>query len=76
MKKLIKKIKIKIIKLILVNERSFAKYKIKEDKSLLGFYQPNKMLLITSFGTYHNVSYDTKFKCTKLEEGTLLILDK
>lgn len=61
---------------ISVNERSFAKYKIKEDKSLLGFYQPNKMLLITSFGTYHNVSYDTKFKCTKLEEGTLLILDK
>ena len=57
---------------ITLNERSFAKYKIKEDKSILGFYQPNKMLLITANGAYHRVSYDTKLGCKKLEEGVIL----
>ena len=61
---------------ITLNERSFAKYKMKEDQCILGFYQPNRMLLITSKGTYQRVSYDTKLGCKKLEEGDILNFNK
>ena len=53
------------------NERSFGKYKICEAKSILGFYQPNRMMLITSEGKYYKVNYDTKEGCNKLEEGII-----
>ena len=54
-----------------INERSFGKFKIHETQSILGFYQPNRMMLITSKGNYYKVNYDTKEGCNKLEEGII-----
>ena len=70
-----KKEKLKISKntaiKLAVNERSFGKFKIQEAQSILGFYQDNRMMLITSKGTYYKVQYDTKEGCKKLEEGNI-----
>ena len=52
-------------------ERSFGKFRINEAQSILGFYQPNRMMLITSKGNYYKVIYDTKEGCNKLEEGII-----
>ena len=54
-----------------INERSFGKFKIHETQSILGFYQPNRMMLITSKGNFYKVIYDTKEGCNKLEEGII-----
>ena len=56
-----------------VSERSFGKFKIYETKSILGFYKNNRMMLITSTGTYYKVIYDTKEGCKELEKGNINI---
>ena len=54
-----------------ISERSFGKYKIGEAQSILGFYQDNRMMIVTSKGAYYKVLYDTKEGCKKLEEGAI-----
>jgi len=54
-----------------IKEKSFGKFKIQESQSILGFYQPNRMIILTSTGKYFKVNYDTKEGCAKKEEGTI-----
>ena len=53
-----------------IKERSFAKFKLKEEKSILGFSQDNSIIIITSQAIYYRAGFDIKTEgnCTKLEE--------
>jgi WD40 repeat protein len=61
----------KVIPKINIKEKSFARFKILESQSILGFYQPNRIIILTSSGKYFKVNYDTKGGCNKLKEGTI-----
>ena len=61
----------KVIPKINIKEKSFARFKILESQSILGFYQPNRIIILTSNGKYFKVNYDTKGGCNKLKEGTI-----
>ena len=56
-----------------MGERSFGKFKINEAQSIFGFYQANRLMVLTSKGNYYRVLYDTKEGCKKLEEGKINI---
>jgi WD40 repeat protein len=55
---------------IKIKERSFAKFKLKEEKSILGFGQDNSIIIITSQAVYYRAGFDVKTdgNCTKIEE--------
>ena len=56
-----------------IKDKSFVKYRTHETQCILGFYQANKMIILTSNGKYYKVNYDTKLGCEQKEEGVLLI---
>jgi WD40 repeat protein len=55
-----KKEKNKNTKLIKVKERSFAKFKVQEKKSILRFVQNNSFVVLTSDGKFYKAFFDTK----------------
>ena len=57
----------------LESERSFAKFKIQEENSLIGFGNDNTFVVITMDGKYYKVAYDPKRggECFKLEEKNI-----
>jgi len=55
-----KKDKNKNTKLIKVKERSFAKFKVQEKKSILRFVQNNSFVVLTSDGKFYKAFFDTK----------------
>ena len=55
-----KKEKNKNTKLIKVKERSFAKFKVQEKKSILRFVQNNSFIVLTSDGKFYKAFFDTK----------------
>lgn len=54
----------------LESERSFAKFKVQEENSILGFGSENTFVVITMDGKYYKATYDPKRggECFKLEE--------
>jgi WD40 repeat protein len=56
-----------------IKEKSFGQFKIQESQSIIGFYQAQRIILITESGKYYKILYDTKEGCEKKEEGTLEI---
>lgn len=57
----------------LESERSFAKFKIQEENSLIGFGNDNTFVVITMDGKYYKATYDPKRggECFKLEEKNI-----
>ena len=55
-----KKEKNKNTKIIKVKERSFAKFKVQEKKSILRFVQNNSFIVLTSDGKFYKAFFDTK----------------
>jgi WD40 repeat protein len=55
-----KKEKNKNTKLIKIKERSFAKFKVQEKKSILRFVQNNSFVVLTSDGKFYKAFFDTK----------------
>jgi len=55
-----KKEKIKNTKLIKIKERSFAKFKVQEKKSIIRFIQNNSFVVLTSDGKFYKAFFDTK----------------
>jgi WD40 repeat protein len=55
-----KKEKNKNTKLIKVKERSFAKFKVQEKKSILRFVKNNSFVVLTSDGKFYKAFFDTK----------------
>ena len=55
-----KKEKIKNTKLIKIKERSFAKFKVQEKKSIIRFVQNNSFVVLTSDGKFYKAFFDTK----------------
>lgn len=45
---------------IKIKERSFIKFKIQEERSIVGFYQDNHFVALTSNGIVHKASFDIK----------------
>ena len=45
---------------IKIKERSFIKYKIQEERSIVGFCQNNSFVVLTSNGTFYKASFDVK----------------
>jgi WD40 repeat protein len=75
----IKKEKVKFGKsfgLIKINERSFAKLKVIEEKTILGFCEKNSIIVLSSDGNYYKASYDIKHGgfCKKTEENKIEII--
>ena len=62
----------------LESERSFAKFKIQEENSLIGFGNDNTFVVITMDGKYYKVAYDPKRggECFKLEEKNIFKVGK
>ena len=62
--------KIKNKKSIKINERSFAKYKVTEEKGLLGFTNKNELIIMTSDAKIYKTKYDVRSKdnSTKLQQ--------
>ena len=56
-----------------IKEKSFGQFKIPESQSIMGFYQSQRIIIITDSGKYYKITYDTKEGCEKKEEGTLEI---
>ena len=56
-------------------ERNFARFKIQEPNSLLGFENDNTFVVLTMDGKYYKVAYDPKNggKSCKIEEKNILI---
>ena len=57
------------------SERSFAKFKIQEENSLIGFGNDNTFVVITMNGKYYKAAYDPKRggECFKIEEKNILV---
>ena len=55
-----KKEKNKNTKLIKIKERSFAKFKVQEKKSIIRFVQNNSFVVLTSDGKFYKAFFDTK----------------
>ena len=66
-----KKEKVKNVKPVKINERSFAKYKVQDEKSFLGFCQKNTIIILTPDGKYQKATFDVKSggNCKKIEEN-------
>ena len=43
-------------------ERNFARFKIQEPNSLLGFGNDNTFVVLTMDGKYYKVAYDPKYR--------------
>jgi len=56
-----------------IKEKSFGQFRVPEIHSIIGFYQTQRIITVTSGGKYYKISYDTKEGCAKKEEGTLEI---
>ena len=58
----------------LESERSFAKFKVQEENSILGFGSENTFVVITMDGKYYKVAYNPKRggDCCKIEEKNIL----
>ena len=56
-------------------ERSFAKFKIQEESSLIGFGSENTFFVITMEGTYYKAAYNPKKggDCVKIDEKNILV---
>ena len=56
-------------------ERSFAKFKIQEENSLIGFGKDNTFFVITMEGKYYKAAYDPKRggDCIKIDEKNMLV---
>lgn len=59
----------------LETERNFAKYKVQEENSLLGFGYDNTIVVITIEGKYYKAAYDPKKggDCCKIEEKNIFV---
>ena len=59
----------------LESERSFAKFKVQEENSILGFGSENTFVVITMDGKYYKAAYDPKRggDCVKIEEKNYLV---
>ena len=59
----------------LETERNFAKYKVQEENSLLGFGYDNTIVVITMEGKYYKAAYDPKKggDCCKIEEKNIFV---
>ena len=70
-----KKEKAKNVKPVKINERSFAKYKVQDEKSFLGFCQKNTIIILTPDGKYQKATFDVKSggNCKKIEESFIKI---
>ena len=70
-----KKEKVKNVKPVKINERSFAKYKVQDEKSFLGFCQKNTIIILTPDGKYQKATFDVKSggNCKKIEENYIKI---
>ena len=57
------------------SERNFARFKVLEDYSLLGFGNDNTLVVITKDGKYYKAAYDPKKggECCKIEEKNIFI---
>ena len=57
------------------SERSFAKFRIQEQYSLIGFGSENTFVVITMDGKYYKAAYDPKRggDCVKIEEKNILV---
>ena len=59
---------------IKINERSFAKFKVQEEKSILGFCQKDSIIILSPEGKFQRASYDKSGgNCKKLEENFIKI---
>lgn len=58
----------------LESERSFAKFKVQEENSILGFGSENTFVVITMNGKYYKAAYNPKRggDCCKIEEKNIL----
>lgn len=58
----------------LESERSFAKFKVQEENSILGFGSENTFVVITMDGKYYKAAYNPKRggDCCKIEEKNIL----
>ena len=56
-------------------ERNFARFKVQEDYSLLGFGKDNTFVVITMDGKYYKAAYDPKKggDCCKIEEKNIFV---
>ena len=60
---------------IKINERSFAKFKVQEEKSILGFCQKDSIIILSTEGKFQRASYDKSGgNCKKLEENFIKIV--
>ena len=61
--------------LIKINERSFAKFRVNEEKTILGFCQKNTVIVLSLNGNYYKASFDTKNggSCKIIEESKIEI---
>ena len=57
------------------NTRSFAKFKILDDKSMVGFGKENYIVIVTSEGAYYKATFDPKNggNCCKIEEHVITV---
>ena len=53
-----KKEKVKNVKPVKISERSFAKYKVQDEKSILGFSQKNTIIILNPDGKYQKATFD------------------
>ena len=67
------KIKEKEKSKIKIKERSFIKYKIQEERSILGFCQTNQFVALTSNGIVYKASFDIKNGVYKTEKNFIKI---
>ena len=60
------------------SERSFAKFRILDNNSLLSFNNDNTFVVISTFGRYYKATYDPKNggECYKMEEKDILRNEK
>ena len=64
----------KLYGFIKINERSFAKFKVQEEKSILGFCQKDSIIILSPEGKFQRASYDKSGgNCKKLEENFIKI---
>lgn len=56
------------------SERSFSKFKIKENNSIIGFCENNTIIVVTSEGRYYKAKFDPVKggKCCLLEESDII----
>ena len=63
------------MKPVKISERSFAKYKVQDEKSILGFSQKNTIIILTPDGKYQKATFDviSGGNCKKIEENFINI---